>query len=81
MIQAARIIGIGLTTTGLATTGSVGLGLNSMELIVATVIISLVLAFILLMAMPGVRCHNCLKRGVTQWVLPGKHCPLCSTPC
>ena len=31
--------------------------------------------------MPGVRCPNCLKRDIIQWVLPGKHCPKCSTPC
>ena len=31
--------------------------------------------------MPGVRCPNCLKRDIVQWVLPGKHCPKCSTPC
>ena len=31
--------------------------------------------------MPGVRCPNCLKRGIETWVLPGKHCPKCSTPC
>lgn len=31
--------------------------------------------------MPGVKCPNCEKRGVEQWVLPGKYCPKCSTPC
>ena len=31
--------------------------------------------------MPGVRCPNCLKRGIEKWVLPGKHCPICSTAC
>jgi hypothetical protein len=31
--------------------------------------------------MPGVKCPTCLEWGIEQWVLPGKHCPNCSTAC
>ena len=31
--------------------------------------------------MPGVKCPTCAARGIEQWVLPGKHCPRCSTAC
>ena len=31
--------------------------------------------------MPGVRCPHCWSQGIEQWVLPGKHCPRCATPC
>ena len=33
------------------------------------------------MPMPGVKCPTCAERGIEQWVLPGKHCPRCSTAC
>ena len=31
--------------------------------------------------MPGVKCPTCAARGLEQWVIPGKHCPRCSTAC
>ncbi|CAP85947.1 Pc20g06180 [Penicillium rubens Wisconsin 54-1255] len=31
--------------------------------------------------MPGVRCPNCLAQGKEIWVIPGKNCHICHTPC
>lgn len=30
------------------------------------------------MALQGMRCPGCLRRGIEQWVLQGKHCPRCN---
>ena len=43
--------------------------------------LGLVIVTIFKMPMPGVRCPSCEKRGVEQWVLPGKNCPICAHPC
>ena len=32
-------------------------------------------------AVPGVKCPNCLQGGKTVFVIPGKDCPQCGTPC
>lgn len=31
--------------------------------------------------MPGVRCPNCQAQGKEVWVIPGKNCHICHTPC
>ncbi|KAJ5116377.1 hypothetical protein N7456_000725 [Penicillium angulare] len=31
--------------------------------------------------MPGVRCPNCAAKGQEVWVIPGKSCHICHTPC
>ncbi|KAJ5930610.1 hypothetical protein N7466_006103 [Penicillium verhagenii] len=31
--------------------------------------------------MPGVRCPNCYAKGQEVWVIPGKSCHVCATPC
>ncbi|RDA85105.1 hypothetical protein CP532_2039 [Ophiocordyceps camponoti-leonardi (nom. inval.)] len=31
--------------------------------------------------LPGVRCPRCFARGVEVWVIPGKNCKECGTPC
>ncbi|KAJ5455234.1 hypothetical protein N7475_010355 [Penicillium sp. IBT 31633x] len=31
--------------------------------------------------MPGVRCPNCEAQGQEVWVIPGKSCHVCHTPC
>ncbi|KAJ5469582.1 hypothetical protein N7539_009200 [Penicillium diatomitis] len=31
--------------------------------------------------MPGVRCPNCYAKGQEVWVIPGKSCHVCHTPC
>ncbi|EPS26694.1 hypothetical protein PDE_01632 [Penicillium oxalicum 114-2] len=31
--------------------------------------------------MPGVRCPNCAAKGQEVWVIPGKSCHVCHTPC
>ncbi|KAH7390206.1 hypothetical protein BKA64DRAFT_117225 [Cadophora sp. MPI-SDFR-AT-0126] len=31
--------------------------------------------------MPGVRCGTCAGNGQDVWVIPGKACPVCGTPC
>ena len=88
MIQAAKIIG-----TGLATTGLIGAGIGIGVVFGALLLISSLgywlfkpntLATKSLMInrpMPGVRCPACANRGVETWVLPGKHCPTCGHPC
>jgi hypothetical protein len=30
---------------------------------------------------PGVQCPTCARRGVVTWVIPGKLCHVCGTPC
>ncbi|TQB68838.1 hypothetical protein MPDQ_002674 [Monascus purpureus] len=31
--------------------------------------------------MPGVRCPKCENEGKEIWVIPGKRCHVCGTPC
>ncbi|RCI08744.1 hypothetical protein L249_4724 [Ophiocordyceps polyrhachis-furcata BCC 54312] len=31
--------------------------------------------------LPGVRCPKCFAQGVEVWVIPGKNCKECGTPC
>ncbi|OWP04001.1 hypothetical protein B2J93_680 [Marssonina coronariae] len=31
--------------------------------------------------MTGVRCSTCAASGQESWVIPGKACPFCGTPC
>lgn len=31
--------------------------------------------------MPGVKCPWHLEHGKVTWVIPGKNCPQCGTPC
>ncbi|KAH9213801.1 hypothetical protein DL95DRAFT_524270 [Leptodontidium sp. 2 PMI_412] len=31
--------------------------------------------------MPGVRCGTCAGNGQDVWVIPGKACPVCGSPC
>ncbi|KAK4464128.1 hypothetical protein QBC42DRAFT_263946 [Cladorrhinum samala] len=31
--------------------------------------------------MPGVKCPTCESRGVVNWVLEGRKCGYCGTPC
>ncbi|KAL2800932.1 hypothetical protein BJX66DRAFT_103170 [Aspergillus keveii] len=33
------------------------------------------------MTMPGVRCPSCQRTGKETWVIPGKYCHICGTPC
>ena len=87
MIQAAKIIAIGLATTGLIG-ALVGAALIYLPYIIGvTITITLLmLVFITLNAMempgmPGVRCPVCASRGIETWVLPGKHCRKCGCAC
>ena len=85
MIQAAKIIGIGLAITGFIGAG-VGMGLAYIPYIIGiTITIALLmLVFITkspMVGMPGVRCRICESRGIETWVLPGKHCPKCGCAC
>ncbi|KAK2624788.1 hypothetical protein QTJ16_005981 [Diplocarpon rosae] len=31
--------------------------------------------------MTGVRCSTCAASGQESWVIPGKACPMCGSPC
>ncbi|PHH89263.1 hypothetical protein CDD83_6382 [Cordyceps sp. RAO-2017] len=31
--------------------------------------------------LPGIRCPKCFAQGVEVWVIPGKNCKECGTPC
>ncbi|XMA19060.1 hypothetical protein WAI453_011851 [Rhynchosporium graminicola] len=31
--------------------------------------------------MPGVRCGTCAGNGTEVWVIPGKACHVCGSPC
>ncbi|POR33287.1 Uncharacterized protein TPAR_06514 [Tolypocladium paradoxum] len=31
--------------------------------------------------LPGVRCPKCYAKGIEVWVIPGKSCRECGTPC
>lgn len=90
MIQSTKIIGTGIASTGIIGAG-IGTGLVFAALALILGVVGLIifacfgyndlLASIYLMPMPGVKCPTCAERGIEQWVLPGKHCPRCSTAC
>lgn len=50
-------------------------------LILACFIISFIAAYICVMGKWDNSCPRCAERGVTVYVLPGKHCRICNQPC
>ena len=78
MMQAAKIIGTSMATTGLI---GVGIGIDPSFFIALTMSAITLGLLICLMPMPGVRCPRCAEHGKETWVLPGKHCPVCGQPC
>lgn len=82
MIQIAEIIAIGITAIGLVLVAiSKMLAGGTLILVLACIVLHIGKPLVALMPMPGVRCPTCAERGIEQWVLPGKHCPRCSTAC
>ena len=53
---------------------------HSFELILGCTILAFIAGFIC-PKMPGVLCPRCREKELYQWVVPGKHCPICNYPC
>ena len=82
MLQSAKILGIGISTTGLIAK-ILGIGiyimLNILSLYKACPEIMQI--DLISYGIRSVKCPTCANEGVIVWVIFGKCCPRCGTPC